>query len=66
MESAHIEVSSMHFVLLGKSDTISSNRLVYPSPEAIYLCGVVQYLYQPHGVMKVVRCLSHSLIGTKW
>ena len=31
MESAHIQVSSIHFVLLGKSDTISSNRLVYPS-----------------------------------
>lgn len=50
--SAHRRVSSIHFVLLGIDDTISSYRLEYPSPEAMYPCGAVQYLYLPHGVIK--------------
>ena len=53
--SAHRSVSSMHFVFWGMSATISSYRLEYPSPEAMYPCGVTQYLYRPHGVMNVVR-----------
>lgn len=32
---AHISVSSMHFVLLGTSEIISSNHLKYPSLDAI-------------------------------
>ena len=35
----HRRVSSMHFVLLGMSATISSNRLVYASPDAMYPWG---------------------------
>ena len=35
MVSAHRRVSSMHFVLAGKVDTISSYLLEYPSPDAI-------------------------------
>ena len=35
MLSAHRRVSSMHFVLAGKVDTISSYLLEYPSPDAM-------------------------------
>ena len=47
MVSAHRRVLSVHFVLVGKVDTISSYLLEYP-------CKAVRYLYRPHGVMKVV------------
>ena len=35
MVYAHRRVSSMHFVLAGKVDTISSYLLEYPSPDAM-------------------------------
>ena len=35
MVSAHRRVSSMHFLLAGKVDTISSYLLEYPSPDAM-------------------------------
>ncbi len=34
-EAIHRRVSSMHFVLAGKVDTISSYLLEYPSPDAM-------------------------------
>ena len=32
----------------------------------MYTFGIEPYLWRPHDVMNVVRCLKHSLIGTEW
>ena len=44
----------MHLVLAVKEDTIVLYLLEYLSPDAMYLCGVVQYRYLHHGVIKLV------------
>ena len=43
-----------------------SYQYVKPSPELTEPCGAIKYFIRPHGVIKVVKCLSLGSNGTLW
>ena len=43
-----------------------SYQYVQPSPELMLPCGATRYRMRPHGVMKVVMCLSLGSRGMEW
>ena len=45
---------------------ISAFLWVYASPADMRPCGTVLYLYRPHSVTNVVKCLSCGCNGTEW
>ena len=66
MSADQSRASSIHFVLRWMWATRASYLAVYASPDAMYPCGAERYRYLPHGVMKVVKCLSDSASATEW
>ena len=56
----------MHLVFRVIEETRASYLAVYASPEAMYPWGADLYLYRPHGVIEVVKCLFSSARATEW